>query len=1524
MNAKSHLAAGMVQSILTFMIVVSLILTPRMAVSAREGTSPPDPAAPEAEQSESLILEQATVEAPAVVESSQTLQLIPATVEIPPGMTAIPGEPEQAADPSDGSVEQTTGYEPETDIQDSTSNEATGMPVKVDEIIDTLAENDLAVVDENGIPLPLASEQAAGILVGADPYFTDGGVTYGWTNAGTSENPSCSSVVTEGHCTYSDNPINDAIASQLYSGQRLTIEDGDYTSNQVTIAKPVNLDPRVNLTVNSITLGNGAVINWSTSAGPQSYLTSLIVFVDPGAYLTDALELTAPGGTISLGSGTYDGDAGLDITKPVTISGAGASSTMITPISTCNRCERFFIINANDVKLRDFTLDGQYRVDTGIAIDNRVGLEVSNAVFKNIYRTGILVSDFSAASGGDSDTIATASYNIHNNLFQNILAGGATNEGYGIRIIDNAGPVSDHMIANNIFTQTNRAVMIKDSSVNIAGNDFYSNRYGVFVEDLDTGNEVPILYNRFFGNTSRGVNYIPSSSNDPVINADDNWWGCSSGAGGAGCDSSFSSRAYKISNSSYLKLGLTVFPTTIKVGETAAVDPFMYSSSDDSKSPIAGLSWLNSLVSVILTGSNYGLLDGNLFTADGLGLQNFLVTIDNGSAAAQVLIDGVTCQPGWNDADGNNTCEQTSCPAGSYDGNSDGLCEPIVCDDGDSQTENILNPDGTCSYPLKTCDDGDPQTENILNPDGTCSYPLKTCDDNDPQTENILNPDGTCSYPLKTCDDGNPQTDNILNPDGTCSYPLKTCDDGDPQTENILIPDGTCSHPLKTCDDNDPQTENILNPDGTCSYPLKTCDDNDPQTENILNPDGTCSHPLKTCDDNYPQTENILNPDGTCSYPLKTCEDNLPTTDNILNLDGTCSFILKSCDDQDPKTEDMLNADGTCTNTEKLCDDGLAFTENILNPDGTCSFPIIICDDGDPQTENILNPDGSCSYPLKTCNDGDPQTENILKTDGTCSYPLKTCEDNLPTTDNILNLDGTCSFILKSCDDQNPKTEDVLNEDGTCTNTEKLCDDGLAFTENILNPDGTCSFPIIVCDDNLPTTENLLNPDGTCSFPVKTCDDGLTTTENILNPDGTCSFPVKTCDDGLVTTENILNPDGTCSFPVKTCDDGLATTENILNPDGTCSFPTRICEDGDARTNNVLNSDGTCSYPLVSCDDQDPRTVDVLNLNGSCTNTTIICDDHIATTENILNEDGSCSYPEIVCDDHIATTENLLKNDGSCSYPEIVCDDLTATTENILNNDGSCSFQIKSCDDGQPGTTDILNPDGSCSHHNVVCNPGFNDADREGVCDRTNCPVGTKDGNNDGVCETVEQDNSGGFLDEIWQFLQGLGGIVPVTGGLTSLDGAHPAVLTVSGGGSARFSDPLPGFQAGLVPETLKSLPYALPEGLSFGQGLTLTLFRDNNSFQVLPEPVTYTLTFTIPPELQGKKLFLYFWDPNMNDSSGGWIELPLWVHDTDDEADLKPILPGDGRRLTSWQDVEGLLFEIELNFTGTFILVGK
>ncbi len=574
--------------------------------------------------------------------------LEPAVVQAPEGVPAEPAVGSTAEPIEDPAVEAVEVLAVGA-AEESTVEPRAVEPEVVAQTVETLAENELTLVDGNGETIPLASGEAAEAIASADPYFTSGLITYGWTNTGT-----CAVVVTAGYCTTTDNPIHAAINSAEYTGQVLTIENGDYTTNDITISKPVNFQPMSNLTVNNFTLNNGAVINWTANGGTQYALTGVNIFVNPGASLTDALELVTPGGRITLEAGTFEENAEVVVNKTVEIVGQGASNTIVhTPLTYAS-----LVINADSVKIHNFTIEGNPALglypSRGIQVNNYVNdVEIFDMVIQNFFNMGISLTPVYPAS-------YLSTYNIHDNIIRNVNGSLPNNQtsydGFGIYAVMNTG-AGTRIIANNLFTNNDIGLYVNSNQhTDIINNTFFDNNLGLidyaseadiigneFINNVD-GIRIGTVYatvmrnNRFTGNTGFGLR---SQQYFYTIDAKDNWWGCNGGANTTGCDTADTSY---IDLSSHLMFGLEASPDSIWTNETSGLTPFLYSSADPLRTPVAGVSWFNNNLPVVnLAGGTYGSLAGNIFTGGGsTGTQNFTATFDNATATTAVGVLGDT------------------------------------------------------------------------------------------------------------------------------------------------------------------------------------------------------------------------------------------------------------------------------------------------------------------------------------------------------------------------------------------------------------------------------------------------------------------------------------------------------------------------------------------------------------------------------------------------------------------------------------------------------------------------------------------------------------------------------------------------------------------------------------------------------------------------------------------------------------------------------------------------------------------
>ena len=136
-------------------------------------------------------------------------------------------------------------------------------------------------------------------------------------------------------------------------------------------------------------------------------------------------------------------------------------------------------------------------------------------------------------------------------------------------------------------------------------------------------------------------------------------------------------------------------------------------------------------------------------------------------------------------------------------------------------------------------------------------------------------------------------------------------------------------------------------------------------------------------------------------------------------------------------------------------------------------------------------------------------------------------------------------------------------------------------------------------------------------------------------------------------------------------------------------------------------------------------------------------------------------------------------------------------------------------------------------------------------------------------------------------------GEIPVTGGsLFDISCIDPAINTLTPPGAKITFINLCGYQAVLDEVLETGLPETLPNGVSFINGVTITVLQDNEQINPLPADASILLGLPTPANAEGEFAILY-WD------GGKWTEL-----DTQNS--------GDG------------FAEVVSTLTGTFVLVAK
>ncbi|MHC1739937.1 MAG: right-handed parallel beta-helix repeat-containing protein [Anaerolineaceae bacterium] len=219
----------------------------------------------------------------------------------------------------------------------------------------------------------------------------------------------------------------------------------------------------------------------------------------PYAKIQDGINGVVPGGKVIVAGGTYPEN--VNINKPVDLGGAGQANTIVIPAissplcsgaSICAGSSNVLLVQANDVKIHDLTVNGDNPgltssmvrggadVDArnGIITDHTLGLifnnlEVYNVTVENIYLRGIY-----ASSGG--------TFNFHNNVVTNVQGDSSS-----IAIFAWGGPGT---IANNTVSYANDAISANHSKgIQFLNNTITNSQSGVHSDNSGDGGGTPDL-----------------------------------------------------------------------------------------------------------------------------------------------------------------------------------------------------------------------------------------------------------------------------------------------------------------------------------------------------------------------------------------------------------------------------------------------------------------------------------------------------------------------------------------------------------------------------------------------------------------------------------------------------------------------------------------------------------------------------------------------------------------------------------------------------------------------------------------------------------------------------------------------------------------------------------------------------------------------------------------------------------------------------------------------------------------------
>lgn len=583
---------------------------------------------------------------------------------------------------------------------------------------------------------------------------------------------------------------------------------------------------------------------------------------------------------------------------------------------------------------------------------------------------------------------------------------------------------------------------------------------------------------------------------------------------------------------------------------------------------------------------------------------------------------------------------------------------PVVCDDGDSCTDDFCNEDTNSCATTPVPDSTGPCGDTDV---GACEFGVYVCDGSGPSPsitcENATEPDIEVCSPPGIDENCNGLVDEIC-------------------TEQVCLNDTDCANvTVAACQNVTCNT--TINQCYVTSFDVGTpCDDNVNCTENdeckidfscagdpIFCDNGGNPCLLAFCEETTGECQEDLDfyEGNPCTCPLGTCTINCQCSDTATCGDGspkTCPPTIDQCTGN--FCDIAMNDTCQVVNTEDPCNDGLACTVNDTCVSGECVGVPIDC----TTPESCLA--DSCEEPFGTCNSmlipGNCLINGTCYTDTTTnpSDPCRICNaTHNPTTWTFTSIEGVV------CDDDDPCTVDdvchpVIEQ---CFGDPKNCT-GVPI-------DPQCQA--MVCN---PTN-------GTCyvsNLDGAPCDTGV--------PRGPCALgSTDICGGG--SCARIFNVGAVCHTSV----DPQCDTVGICGAADAC--PPTGSPDGTPCTDSLYCFDSTCQNKM--CMANIPR--DCAAFNTECANYT--CDEGNDVCALVPVNEG------INCD---------IGNNGTC-FDESLCDDMGQCVPVPFNDTVQCPPPDPCTVDTHCTGVDTACTTGSpldCSHLTTGCGTGV--CDVNGTC----------------------------------------------------------------------------------------------------------------------------------------------------------------------------------------------------------------
>lgn len=244
--------------------------------------------------------------------------------------------------------------------------------------------------------------------------------------------------------------------------------------------------------------------------------------------ITEGIDAVASGKSVMVVAGTYNEQ--LIINKEITLQGTSQENTFITGSSLT---ENLISLEADNITISGFTIDGDSSTSVGIYFDNYSFININNNLIKNNKDYGInYINSAPIIEGNNIENNSSSGIKVATNGAGIIRNNSIVSNQHGIRTYGDSYPE----ITKNNISNNNTGIYCRESATPIISYNTISNNsdYGILIDNI-LGNSVnPDIgggdgqsegQNKITGNSIHGV----SNKTTHNIYAKYNWWGDAAG-----------------------------------------------------------------------------------------------------------------------------------------------------------------------------------------------------------------------------------------------------------------------------------------------------------------------------------------------------------------------------------------------------------------------------------------------------------------------------------------------------------------------------------------------------------------------------------------------------------------------------------------------------------------------------------------------------------------------------------------------------------------------------------------------------------------------------------------------------------------------------------------------------------------------------------------------------------------------------------------------------------------------------------